>query len=172
MKRGLLLNIALACGMTLSSSASADPIPEYAMKAAYLYNFALFTEWPALPDDNLNLCVLGKDPFGTALDAVEGKPVRGLRLTVNRIGKTGSIEHCQILFLRETEGVNIRRLLADLEEAPVLTVTDNDSLMQAGVMIGMTIENKHLTFDINAEAARRAHLSLSSKLLRLARTVY
>ena len=171
MKRGHLLKIALACGMTLSYSAPADPMPEYSMKAAFLYNFALFTEWPQLPEDSLNLCVLGKDPLGTALDAVEGKQINGLRLTVSRI-KIGSVRNCQILFLGEAEGVNIRRLLVDLEEVPVLTVTDNESLLQAGVMIGLTVENKRLTFDINAEAAQRAHLSISSKLLRLARNVY
>lgn len=172
MKPGLLLSIALACSMAQSRSLAAESMPEYAMKAAYLYNFALFTEWPALPDDQLKLCLLGKDSFGAALDNLDGKPVNGLHLSVNRIASLSDARHCQILFLGETQGVNIRRLLLDIEDAPVLTVTDNEDLLQAGVMIRMSLENKRLTFEINTEAARRARLSISSKLLRLAKNVY
>lgn len=172
MRPGLLLGIALACGMVQSRPVAAEPMPEYAMKAAYLYNFALFTEWPALPDDQLNLCILGKDAFGAALDSIDGKIVNGLRLSVHRISGSSRARQCQILFLGTSDRVNFRRLLHDIEDLPVLTVTDNDDLVQAGIMIRMSIENKRLTFEINTEAARRARLAISSKLLRLAKTVY
>lgn len=172
MRPGLLLSIAMACGMLQSRPLAADPMPEYAMKAAYLYNFALFTEWPALPDNQLNLCLLGKDSFGAALESIDGKLVNDLRLSVHRISGSSSAKHCQILFLGTTDGINIHRLLHDIEDEPVLTVTDNDDLVQAGIMIRMSIENKRLIFDINTEAARRARLAISSKLLRLAKTVY
>ncbi len=168
---GPTLGILLTCGLLLRP-AQADPMPEYAMKAAYLYNFALFTEWPASGDSVLNLCVIGKDPFGPALDSIDGKVINGMRLSVRRQDKSDNLKACQILFVSEAEEANWPKWLKELEEAPVLTVTDDEELLKAGAMIGLSVENRHLTFAINAEAAKRAHLSISSKLLRLAKAVH
>jgi hypothetical protein len=168
----LLLCILLVCGTGQGGSLAAEVVPEYAMKAAYLYNFALFTEWPAPPGASLNLCVLGKESMGDEFEKLEGKLVNGQRMAVSRVNGRDDIAHCQILFLGEAEGINIHHLLKEIDDAPVLTVADNENLMQTGVMIGMSIQNKRLTFDINPHAAKRAHLSISSKLLRLARKVH
>lgn len=170
MKRGLVIGLVLACGLAQARPLSPEPMPEYAMKAAYLYNFALFTEWPTTPGEQLNLCLLGRDAFGTAIDSIDGKPVNGMRIEVSRVTAAGNISHCQMLFLGELDGVNPQRLLRDIEGLPMLTVTDDSAL--DGVMIRMSIRNKRLTFEINSEAVRRARLTLSSKLLRLASNVY
>jgi hypothetical protein len=167
MARWLLSLLALV----MPCSLAAEPVPEYMMKAALLYNFALFTEWPGRIEGNFNLCILGADPFGPSLDTIDGKPIRGARLTLLRITSPASARQCQVLFLSDAEHINASKLLEDLSDTPILTISDDSRLIEAGVMIGLIMENRRLNFNINTVAARHAHITISSKLLRLAKTV-
>lgn len=152
-------------------AASAEAIPEYAMKAVFLYNFALFTEWPTLPGKTFNLCILGHDPFGDALDKIEGKLIYGLPLTVSRLSRPDNLRSCQMLYLNASEHASVRKVLQQLGDTAVLTVTDSAEVMQNGFMIGMSLENKHIVLEINQKVAQNANLAISAKLLRLAKTV-
>lgn len=178
MRRRLLPLLILLAGycIALPRQAVADPVPEYAMKAAFLYNFALFTEWPEEVDGSFNLCVLGRDPFGMALESFEGKPLKQARLTILRIATVDNAsiqaKQCHLLYVSEPESALTRKVFIALRNTQVLTVTDTDNLLESGAMIGMRLEGKHLVFDINYTAAQRSRLILSSKMLQLARKVY
>ncbi len=169
MKRLYTLLLVVCCTLPATLQA-VEPVPEHAMKAAFLYNFALFNEWPGQLGDNLNLCVLGHDLFGPALDTIDGKEIKsGRKLTVRHISNRANAVQCHVLYFGATEAAGIQSLLADLGDTPVLTVTDAGE--PTGAMIHMWLENKHLVFGVDQDAALHAHLIFSSKMLRLARRV-
>lgn len=153
----------------LGFRADAEPVPEYDLKATYLYNFALFTEWPAgnAGDGSFRLCVLGKDPFGPALRRIEGKLVGGRPIAVARLTTLSAIRQCQLLFVTEREAENMSRIFAELGEASVLTVTDVPAGPPAAITLA--VDNQRLVFDVALPRAQAASLVLSSKLLKLAR---
>ena len=145
---------------------------EYELKAAFVYNFASFTDWPPKAAPGMSVCVIGQDPFGRALDALEGKAVKGQSLTVRRIGSIAEARACRVLFISASEANNLPRLLAAVKDLPVLTVADMEDAAHQGVMIGLTIDKQRITFEINASAVQNANIVLSSRLLSLARNVY
>jgi len=152
--------------------AVATPVPEYSLKAAFIYNLINFTEWPPKLPGNSTICVIGKDPFGPAMDALQGKLIRGLPVTVRRLQMTESTHSCRVLFIGETGPEELRRLLDSLQGRPILTVADGEEPVHQGVMVGLLIENNRLTYEFNTDATKRAGLVISSKLLRLAREVH
>ena len=146
---------------------------EVQVKAAFIYNFALFTNWPAdvmQADAPMVVCVTAQHPLQAALEKLTGKPVRGHRLEIRKIND-GAVAGCHVLVFdaRTPNGVRVD------PAAPVLTVSDSPkSLRAAGnpePMIALALHDDRVVFDIDAVAARQAHLQLSSQLLRLARTV-
>jgi hypothetical protein len=149
---------------------------EYEVKAAFLYNFARFVEWPntVSPDPNgpLVIAILGKDPFGGEIDRfIEGKTVNGRRLVIKRFSSLEAYEQCHILFVSSSERNNLLRILAAVRTRGVLTVSETDRFAQIGGIINfITIENR-IRFEINQAAAARAGLKISSKLLSLGRVV-
>jgi hypothetical protein len=167
--------------LLLSPSAYAEPVPEYQMKAAYLYNFALLTTWPAGLDYESNkkleayksvkICVLGDDSFGGALQQLTRNSSSNIRITLSYLANMNNVQDCQILFIDVSTLDNPTAMLKKLEKTPVLTVTDNLDLFNAGAMIGVFLENKRLVFDVNYTQISNAQLSMSSKLLRVARKV-
>lgn len=154
------------------SVTGAEAVPEYAMKAAFLYNFSLFTEWPELSGNTFNMCIFGHPALAYALDTIEGKQVYNRPITVSYLTNLDNLKNCQILYLDASESVGVEKILGKISASPVLTVTDSPEVMQHGFMIGMLIENRRIVFEINQQAVQRAHLNISSKLLRLAKTVY
>lgn len=150
--------------------------PEYAVKSAFLYNFATFVEWPAEAPSasapQLTICVLGADPFGETLDqAVAGKTIGARPLAIKRISRVPEAVDCAVLFVGAGEGLRLPSLFADLRGLPVLTVGDVEGFAEAGGIIGMFVENNRVRFEINLGAADKARLKISSKLLSLARIV-
>jgi len=164
----LLLGLLAAWPLGLRAQTS-EAVPEYTMKAAYLYNFALLTTWPqpsSASGQDFTLCFYGQDDFGPALDKLNGKDVNGQKIRVLRLGRPEEALRCQLIFINESNTSRLHRLASVLGNAPVLTVAD-DTLSQS-VMISLTPQNQRLTFAINANAAKAANLQLSSKLMRLA----
>ena len=165
--------VSLLCASLLMPNAHADPLPEYAIKAAFIYNFATFTEWPEKNTETLNLCILGSDPFGNGLSSIEGKLVGNARLVTRQIATSDSaLRGCQMVFISESEKDGLPRILNIAREAGILTIADMPGAARQGVMIGLLVEQTKVTFEINLDAARRARLNISSKLLRLAKAVY
>lgn len=152
-------------------TANAGPIPEYEMKAAYLYNLATFTTWPAQTNKQVRLCVLGRDRFGGALEELTHNTLSGVHISLTYLPNLQAIKSCQIMFIDVSERENIPEILKQLDKLPILTVTDNAELYNAGVIVGLFLDNNKLSFDVNYQLAQNASLSISSKLLRVARNV-
>jgi hypothetical protein len=148
-----------------------DDLPEYRLKAAFLYNFALFTEWPASIGSTLNLCVYGRDPFGEEIDALQGKPVGDRRMVVRRVASVEGLTVCQVVFISDPSGDGISRVLSTLRGATVLTIADAPGAAKQGVALNMSVVQNKITFEANLTAVRAANLKLSSKLLSLATEV-
>lgn len=148
---------------------------EYAVKAAYLYNFAKFVEWPTgvFPDPYapLLICVVGDNPFGDALTAISGKWVESRPVAVRHLPTVVNLEQCHIVFIGRAEQGRFRSLLVRLAHSPILTVSDIDDFAQGGGMIGLVEADQRIRFAINLNAARQANLKLSSQLLKLATIV-
>ncbi|RJQ14698.1 MAG: YfiR family protein [Nitrospiraceae bacterium] len=147
---------------------------EYQVKAAFLYNFLKFIEWPEGPvktADAVTLCILGEDPFGRDIDIIRGKAVRDRVLSVRNIGSVQEAGECRILFISPSERKNIAHILEKARGSGVVTIGDTEGFAQQGVIINFFLENDRVRFEINIEAAKKADLQISSKLLKLARIV-
>ncbi len=163
-----LFSVALA---SFAPQALSEELPEYRLKAAFIYNFALFTEWPANIGTTLNLCVFGKDPFGEEIDPLQGKKVGDRSVAVHRKASVESLKGCQIVFIAGSATANLPRVLDSLRGTAVLTVADSPGAAAQGVALNMGVVQNKITFEANLQAARAAGLNLSSKLLRLATEV-
>jgi hypothetical protein len=165
----------LAAALTLASAAPAQTPGEYAVKGAFLLNFARYTEWPPAAFSGsttpLVLCVVGDDPFGSALDSVEGKLVRGRPIRIDRNIDAAGLPSCHIAFISDSERSRVDSLLKITDTASVLTVSDIDRFARRGGVIGLFLEGERVRFEVNLRTAERAQLRLSSNLLRLATLV-
>jgi len=143
---------------------------EYQVKAAFLYNFAKFVEWPdAQPRAPFVIGVLGDDPFGPVLDqTVTGKTVLSRPLAVRRLADAADAPQVDILFIAASERARLPEVLRRLRGANVLTVGDTENFVGRGGMVGFRIAGNTVRFDINLREATRAGLRISSQLLRLA----
>jgi uncharacterized protein DUF4154 len=149
---------------------------EYDLKAAFLYNFSKFVDWPddAFPSgtDTLTIGVLGDDPFGPALElTLAGKSVHDKRLAARRVHRLDDAAGCQMLFVSNSEEERLPQILSGLDGTGVLTVSEIPDFAARGGMIQFKMEGNKIHFDINLAAARRARLQISSQLLKLATTV-
>jgi len=148
---------------------------EYLIKAAILYNFAKFAEWPAAAFRNdgapLRICVLGDDPFGPALNSLQGKTVRNRALAAAHIASVDAAAACHILFISASESERLDTILNTVGKLPVLTVADISRFANSGGIIALKEVDKRSRIEVNIGAADQAGLKLSSKLLRLADTV-
>ena len=162
----------IACARSAyAQSPYAQSPTEYRLKAAFLYNFALFTDWPAGTGSSLNLCVYGADPFGKEIDALQDKPVGERLLAVRRTPAGGSLEGCQIVFIGPSAIAGLPHVLGKLHGQVALTVADSPDAARQGVALNMSVAQNKVSFEANLSAARGAGLNLSSKLLRLATQV-
>lgn len=155
------------------SPAAAGENLEYQVKAAFLFNFLKFVDWPALAPAAANdaswvIGVLGPDPLGDALDnTVRGKVVNGRRVEVRRYAKPGDVKGCHILF--------IGRAASEHGGAPsqpgLLTVGEDPGFLKSGGIINFYLEDNRVHFEISAPAAHSAGLHVSPQLLRLGKAL-
>jgi hypothetical protein len=162
---------------------------EYELKAAFLYHFALFVQYPspaADPKDPFAIGVLGKDPFGASLDRVAAiKTVDGRPITIRRFRSVEDYKQCSILFIaiesaadegetndkKDSPEDRLAALLDKVKDAPVLIVGDSPGLGKRGAIINFYIQENKIRFEINKGAAKKHGLQLSSKLLKLGKIV-
>jgi len=148
---------------------------EYLIKAAILFNVAKFASWPdsafSYSGAPLSVCVLGEDPFGAALESLHGKLVRNRPLVTARIDAIEDTPQCHILFVSRSEEGRLTAILDYVAELPILTVADIGRFANTGGIIALKDVDNRSRIEINLDAAERAGLRLSSKLLRLADTV-
>ena len=171
----LIVMIAICVVASGAPDTHAEPPREYQIKAAFLYNFAKFVEWPteALIDPNapIILGVLGKDPFGGALESIKGKSVKGRKVAIRRFKGMQDLKFSHILFVSSSEKKRLAQIMRTIKDWSVLTVGDMEQFTEAGGIINLIIERNRVRFEINLNAAERAGLKLSSKLLKLAKIV-
>ena len=161
--------VAVPCLLAQSSKPT-----DYDVKAAYLYNFGHFVEWPVnvASAKSFTVCVLGQDPFGPVLDAtLAGETIAGKRVAAKRISTLDESGSCQILFLSPAEEARLNTLIKALSRQAVLTVSDMPEFAKRGGMIQFVLEGKRVRFEVNLAAVQHAGLTLSSELLKIATTV-
>jgi hypothetical protein len=152
---------------------------EYQLKAAFLFNFAKFIDWPdksfASPQSPFTICVIGQDPFGGALNEYLEKSIAGRSVHISHfMGGSALTEarHCQIAFISASEKTHFHAVIEGLNGNAILLVGDADGFAASGGTIEFTLEDNHIRFSINPDAAQRADLKVSSKLLGLAKIVH
>jgi uncharacterized protein DUF4154 len=180
MVRSSPVGLCLVLGLVVSTSAlsAADQLhtaPEAEIKAAFLYHFGQFVDWP---EDTLarakriRLCVLADESFaGTARSALHGKTLHDRPVVVDQIGPDDALDDCHILFIGDAGADQADGILKRIGDRPILTVGDLPQLAAAGTVIGFTMEQAKIRFLINAAAARRAGIRVSSQLMKLAVSV-
>lgn len=176
--RQTLFMWAAACSFALlaqTTQASTHDL-EYRVKAAFLFNFTRFVDWPpgvyASTDSPLEICIIGSDPFGQNLDdALAGKLASSHALKARRIRQASEAESCEILFFSVSEQTRQRELIFALKDRPILTVGESPDFIQAGGMIRFLLVEGKIRFVINQRMAEQAKLSVSSKLLGVAHSV-
>ena len=175
--RGLECFLSLALFLTAPPKLPADSkAEEYSVKAAFLFHFAQFVEWPqgTFNDNNspLRYCTLGEDPFHGALDAIlSGKTIGTRPVRVEHFRRAREIASCQVLFIGVSQKKTIPTALESLKGFPILTVGESENFAKEGGMIGFFLEDNKVRFEINLDAAERAKLKISARLLALAKTV-
>ena len=171
----ILTACAVASGVLPAHSDPSVPL-EYQIKAAFLYRFIEFVEWPeeALPDtlDTITIGVLGESDIKEALETlVEGKQVRGHQVEIKHFGKAEPLEFCHVLFIGRSEKSRLREIPKMLKGWSTLTVGEVEGFARFGGMINFIIVENKVRFEINVRVAEKADLQISSKVLRLASIV-
>ena len=166
----------LAAGLQVGVPAGvqSQTVHEYEIKAAFLYNFVKFVEWPneVLPEtSDITVCIMGGDPSVDPLESINGRTVRGRRLSVRRIRAIKDVESCHVLFISSSEESRLPQVMQNLHGSSVLTVGEVERFIASGGIINFVVERNKIRFEINPTGAERARLKLSSQLLSLARVV-
>jgi hypothetical protein len=172
----LPLIIAIVFLMAYANHALAEStFNEYQVKAAYLYNFAKFIEWPegSFKDSSspIKICILGSDPFGRFLDDLRHKSVGTRKLEIQRVQQIDQVKGCHILFVSAAEKENLSVILRAVQTKSILTVGETKGFTRAGGIIHLVTSGDKVGFEINRDAADRSGLKLSSQLLKLATIV-
>lgn len=163
---------ALLMYLLCATALHAQKVSEYQVKAAFVFNFCKFIEWPAdvfsAATQPFVIGIVGQDPFGTYLDEiVAGEKIVGHNMSVDRYKSVEEIGDCQILFIG-SPGITAEAL-NKVKNKSVLTVSDEPEFNNAGGIIRFYTENEMIRLQINIAAAKEAHLEISSKLLRIAK---
>ncbi len=172
------LGLWLACqGLAgAEENASVAEFQVYQVKAAYLYNFTKFTDWPAAAFSASNaplvIGIVGRDPFGKTIDAVmHGEVVRGHPLVVKRLSDDNDFQGCHLLFFTQSEKKRLPDLLNRIKGRSVLSVGELSGFAEQGGMVNLLVTNKTVQMEINQAVATQAGLQISAKLLKLAHLV-
>lgn len=188
-----LVVVSFAGPIALQSRAETAPSREYKVKAAFLYNFLKFVDWPngkaADAKKPIILGIIGKNPFGNAFEPVKGKPVKGREVVIKtfksvaelkKLGQKAKadldkqiaeLRKCHLLFICSSEKDSIKEIIPALRGRAVLTVADTKDFLKSGGIINFVMEKQKVRFEINTAAAKRSKLRIRSQFLRLAKKV-
>jgi len=166
----VLLTAFLPCPDALADTTQ----PEYRVKAAIVYKVAKFVRWPVDAFDTkqapLVMCIAGKDPFGQYIDNLDGQSIRGRPLVVRRVTDEDlPLRRCHIVFVPGDSAKT--GILAALQKKPVLTIGDAENFAETGGILGLSLENNRIAFEINLDAAKDSGLDISASLLQLSTIV-
>jgi hypothetical protein len=174
-------------------SDDSNKIREHQIKAAFIYNFIKFIDWPeektADSNDPISIGIIGTEDFIDAFEPIKNKKIKGRKVTIKHIKKlkeqessekneksemnysTEALRKCHLLFICSSEKENPAPIIEALKDTSVLTVGETAGFLESGGIINFIIEDKKVRFEINNFAAKQANLKIRSKLLRLARRV-
>jgi len=167
----------LGAASTVGHEPPQDPtLPEYVVKAGFLFNFAKYVEWPAdafeKADSPISIGIVGADPFGEDLDkALRNKTVKEHGFVIRRYTELSDIKLCHILFIPRTENGRLAEILKKTDSWAVLTVGEDEGFIKGGGVVNILIEKEKPRLEVNPEAADKAHLTINSKLLKVATIV-
>lgn len=183
----------LCLAPTASAASESAKYKEYEIKAAFMYNFLKFADWPAekneANDKKIIISILGKAPFGDTLESIEGKSAEDKKVVIKKfkgieeLEKSGekdsnklhpeieAIRKSHLLFICPSEKKHIREILGSVKNHNVLTVADTEGFLEAGGIINFLMEENKVRFEVNMTAAKNTGLEIRSKLLRLAKRV-
>ena len=158
------------------TQAQAAKPTDFQVKAAYLYNFGRFVEWPPkvtpTKTGSFTICVLGEDPFGRALDDIVAREtIRNQSVAVRRVSNPRESLDCQILFISSSEANRLNKIIDVLDNTAVLTVSDIPQFSEHRGMVQFVTEGSRVRFEVNLSATQKAGLTLSSELLKVATAV-
>ena len=165
--------------------ADSEEIKEYQIKAAFLYNFINFVEWPkekaADSNEPITIGIIGKDPFGKAFEPLKDKLTKGKQVLIKRFvslkesklstDQIEAIRKCHLLFICNSEKEQLKEIINLVQGHSILIVGDMDGFLESGGIINFVIEDNKVRFEINNYTAKQAKLNIRSKLLRLAKRV-
>ena len=152
------------------------PSKEYQIKAAFLFNFIQFVEWPPTvfknADDPFRIGVLGQDPFNAALEeTVQGETIINHKIIVEHSMQVDDLKNCQLIFISKSEKKHVTEILSALDDKPVLTVSEIEGFAERGGGINFYLEGKKVRFEVNPDAAQHDGLKISSQLLSLGKII-
>jgi len=162
-------------GMHCVRAQPTDAAAEYKIKAAFLLNFAKFITWPedSFAEDNapFKVCVLGEDPFGTALSTIESRTVANRKVDLYYVNSLEEAIGCHLLFISASEKNNLASIRETLKDLPITTVSDIEGFAEHGGIIEFLTREDKVAFTINLNRARKQRLNIPSALLSLATKV-
>ncbi len=149
---------------------------EYKIKAAYLYNFSKFTDWPDkiafAEQKSFSICILGEDPFGSVITPIENKKVHKQPIKLLYFSQLDTdVGQCKIVFIAETNVSDVQSILLALSDTNILTVGESSNFATSGGMIGFVIQDGHVQLQINKQVAKNAQLKFDPRLLKLGQVV-
>ena len=170
------LLLTLLCGSGLPVFAQAEVSKEYQVKAAFLFNFAQFVDWPPAVFTNagmpFTIGILGRDPFGAALEAtVQGETINSHKIIIERARTVDDLKNCQLVFISQSEKNHVPEILSALDDRPVLTVSEIEGFARLGGSINFYLDGGKVRFEVNPAAAQRDGLKVSSQLLSLGKII-
>lgn len=188
----VLTLVLFAAALAAETQTDSEANREYQIKAAFLYNFIKFVDWPgetSASDKPIIIGIIGKDPFGGAFEPMKDKTAKDKKVIVkwfkgldeleksSQMDKSGKhpqiddIRECNLLFICRSEKEKLKETLDLLKDRSVLTVADMQGFLEAGGIINFVIEENKVGFEINITVAKKAKLEIRSNLLRLAKRI-
>lgn len=181
----LLTSFSLALVVTPQVRAESEKSKEYQIKAAFLYNFINFVDWPKEKVDDSNglitIGIIGTDPFGKAFEPLQNKQAKGKKVHIKRFislkeseksdNQIEAIKKCHLLFICRSEKQQLKKIINIVKGHSVLSVGDMNDFLESGGIINFVIDDQKVRFEINNKTAKQAKLNIRSKLLRLAKKV-
>ena len=169
------LLVLLVLALNAPPRAAGEKLDEYQVKAGFVVNFALLTEWPPdsqLDKEALSIAILGKVPSPIFVNTLKSLTFRGNKVTVRHIDTVEEAKNARLVFISASEKGRLPAILKELHRLNVLTVSDMNGFCEAGGMIGLLALQNRIGYEVNLAAARRSRFSISSQMLKLAKKIY
>jgi hypothetical protein len=177
MKKHLIILLFLSTLLGGGVSAGTATLGEYQVKAAFLYNFIKFIEWPTdaftSARQPITVAICGRDPFGDYLtEMIKGEPVQGRKIELIHITADLVPDQCQLVFVSASEKTRLAQIFANIQARHIVTVSEVEEFCEAGGAINFKVMDSKIHFEINPDVIESTGVKINSKLLRLAHIVH